>query len=189
MYGPAAIARRRCKATCADGQPCRAWALWNDAAQRCNVHAGRHHRGKMPDIPPSWYRPRASVTCDCAARPHRHRPGSGDCRWPEPPLKRCTRRPGIRSGPGRSGRLRDIGVRGITAILGMSKREIRRALPAIQAALHNGENIANQAARRRQAAHPPASDPAPDHTRNTGQPTLPTSPGTSTGCGRVSRTS
>ncbi len=27
MYGPEAIARRRCRGTRADGQPCRAWAV------------------------------------------------------------------------------------------------------------------------------------------------------------------
>jgi|GEM_PF-6489357 hypothetical protein len=36
---------RRCIAYRRYGEPCRAWATWEDPLQRCNVHAGRHTRG------------------------------------------------------------------------------------------------------------------------------------------------
>lgn len=88
-YGEAAQARRRCTATRQDGEGCRAWALWDDPRQLCVQHAGRGHRGRLdPDRPwRAWsttrYRP-----CKCAAYAWPHRPGSGLCSWPDPPLYR-----------------------------------------------------------------------------------------------------
>jgi hypothetical protein len=90
-YSEAAIARRRCRGTRKDGQPCRGWALWSDPEQRCLVHAGRAHRGPRPDPPKDWFerwkrdeRSRTkAVACKCGAYPFPHRPGSGQCRWPE----------------------------------------------------------------------------------------------------------
>lgn len=99
-YTSEAAKLRRCTATRADGQPCRAWAAWDDAQQRCNVHAGRHFRGPATTSP--WwramlagnlglagrlergYRTRA-VACRCEVYPWPHRPGGGDCRWPQQP--------------------------------------------------------------------------------------------------------
>ena len=97
MYGPEAIARRRCTARRKDGEHCRAWSLWDDPRQLCMAHAGRHHTGPMKPIlmqtmqerlakyarQRTHYRP-----CTCEAYAWPHRPGSGLCRWPDPPLYR-----------------------------------------------------------------------------------------------------
>ncbi len=84
MYGSEALARRRCTATRKDGESCRAWALWDDAEQRCAVHAGRGHRGpQVPGFAPR--RPARYPPCRCAAYAWPHRPSSGFCRWPDEP--------------------------------------------------------------------------------------------------------
>jgi hypothetical protein len=86
MYSAEALARRKCRATRQDGQPCRAYALWDDGEQRCMSHAGRHHSGPMPVYDYWWQRPaRRSRTpsCRCRAYPWPHRPGGGDCSWPD----------------------------------------------------------------------------------------------------------
>ena len=100
-YGPEAIRRRRCTALRKDGKPCRAWALWDDPRQLCMAHAGRHHRGPMPN-PPAWHQgERRNVKpCTCPAYAWPHRPGGGLCRWPAPPLYRCTTPPSTHR-PGR----------------------------------------------------------------------------------------
>jgi len=87
-YSEAAIRRRRCTAVRKDGQPCRAWALWDDPLQRCVCHAGRHFRGKQTGV----RRPEKTryVPCRCAAYAWPHRPGGGLCCWPDPPLYRLT---------------------------------------------------------------------------------------------------
>ena len=56
VYGPEAVAHRRCRGTRKDGQPCRAWAVWDDPRQLCMAHAGRHFRGERP-----YRRPMGSV--------------------------------------------------------------------------------------------------------------------------------
>jgi hypothetical protein len=100
MYGPEAIARRRCRGVRKDGQPCRAWAVWNDLRQLCMAHAGRHFRGERAYLvavdadPPTQY-----VPCRCDAYAWPHRPGGGCCRWPEPPQCRLTTPAGTRSWP------------------------------------------------------------------------------------------
>ena len=85
MYGPAAIARRRCTGTTKAGAPCRAWALWDDPEQRCVIHAGRGHRGPLASRWPQPRQPARYVPCWCTAYPWPHRPASGLCRWPDPP--------------------------------------------------------------------------------------------------------
>jgi hypothetical protein len=94
-YSLAAIERRRCTATRRDGEPCRGWAMWDDPAQRCVIHAGRGHRGPLaPGFAPSVharYEP-----CRCVAYNWPHRPGGGLCRWPDPPLYRLTTPAGTR---------------------------------------------------------------------------------------------
>ena len=89
-YTDQARARRRCTATTKAGAPCRAYACWDDPGQRCVNHAGRHHTGPMG--PPGLARRRRGryTPCACAAYAWPHRPGSGLCRWPEPPLEQCT---------------------------------------------------------------------------------------------------
>lgn len=104
-YNEKAKARRRCTGTTAAGKPCRAWAVWDDDRQLCNVHAGRHYRAEPPpddmsleqiiaheerraaawlerllNPPPTNYTP-----CNCAAYNWPHRPGGGLCSWPDPP--------------------------------------------------------------------------------------------------------
>jgi hypothetical protein len=100
MYGPEAQRRRRCTDTRQDGQPCRAWALWDDSDQLCVNHAGRGHRGPMP-WPPAWstrVRGRANYEpCVCIAYQWPHRPGGGLCEWPNLPRWRCTSPAGTRS--------------------------------------------------------------------------------------------
>jgi hypothetical protein len=67
MYGPEALARRRCRGTPKDGQPCRAWACWGDPEQRCQAHAGRHHHGPLPFPPVLVDPPTRYPPCTCPA--------------------------------------------------------------------------------------------------------------------------
>lgn len=88
-YSARAIARRRCLGTTKAGNACKAWALWDDPRQLCVNHAGRGHTG------PRDGKRRASssaryVHCRCEAYAWPHRPASGLCRWPDPPLLRLT---------------------------------------------------------------------------------------------------
>lgn len=107
-HSKAAEALRRCTATTASGRPCKAWAVWDDDRQLCNVHAGRHYRAELrPDDmtfeqiiaheerrAAAWLerlinpRPTNYTPCDCAAYSWPHRPGGGLCRWPDPPESR-----------------------------------------------------------------------------------------------------
>lgn len=100
-YSEAAKERRRCTGTRKDGQPCQGWALWDDPRQLCAQHAGRGARGKRgpnhlrqpyPPEKPTNYTP-----CTCIAYAWPHRPGSGLCRWPDPPLYRLTTPAGTHS--------------------------------------------------------------------------------------------
>lgn len=103
MYSEVARQRRRCQATRQDGQPCRGWAMWNDPAGRCGIHAGRGHRGPlMWRWPPRPHTYAAYPPCHCAAYQWPHRPGGGRCRWPEPPQDTCA----VPAGTHRSIRLR-----------------------------------------------------------------------------------
>ncbi len=81
---------------------CKCFALWNDPEDRglCVHHAGRHHRGPMPEESKRY---RAQyVPCRCAAYNWPHRPGGGLCRWPDPPVFQRT----TPAGTHRRGRLR-----------------------------------------------------------------------------------
>ncbi len=103
-YSETAAARRRCTGSRADGQPCGAWAVWGDARQLCVQHAGRGHRGPY-DTRNGLLQKKSERThaepCRCAAYAWPHRPASGVCRWPEPPIWRCTTPAGRRAGPRR----------------------------------------------------------------------------------------
>ena len=101
-YSPRAKLKRRCKHVHSDGRACKAWAVWDDARQLCNVHAGRHHRGPMltpEEREEVWeselrtgqkilHRPAKPTPCRCVAYAWPHRPGGGLCRWPDPPAYR-----------------------------------------------------------------------------------------------------
>lgn len=84
-YSEAAIALRRCTGTRADGEPCRAWAMWHDQGQRCVIHAGRGKRGHHTSRRAKPHQPGRVVPCTCLAYAWPHRPGAGLCRWPAPP--------------------------------------------------------------------------------------------------------
>jgi hypothetical protein len=84
-YTARQTALRRCRAVRQDGRPCRAWACWDDAEQRCQAHNGRHHHG--PEGPDYVRKPPAKRrVCHCPAYQWPHRPTSGPCRWPDLPL-------------------------------------------------------------------------------------------------------
>jgi hypothetical protein len=42
-YSYAALERRACIATCKDGEPCRAFAMWGDGRQLCTARRPRPH--------------------------------------------------------------------------------------------------------------------------------------------------
>lgn len=75
--------RRRCTEVKPNGEPCKAWAVWNAEEQKCLGHlsptARAAHEATKCD------RPRRPV-CDCTAYPFPHRPGNGFCLAPEAPL-------------------------------------------------------------------------------------------------------
>ena len=66
---------RRCTGTNKDGSSCRRYAGWGDPEQRCYAHR-------------SEYRPRVKAVCRCEAYPFTHRPASGLCQWPDPPVEK-----------------------------------------------------------------------------------------------------
>jgi hypothetical protein len=109
VYRPEAIARRRCLGTRKDGQPCQAWAVWDDPRQLCMAHAGRHHRGPHPQpwvfrMYPTRYPP-----CTCPAYNWPHRPGSGVCEWPNlDPRWQCTTTAGTHEWPRMYGSTRSL---------------------------------------------------------------------------------
>lgn len=82
MYSEQARELRRCKATCKNGQPCRAWARWG--TDLCAVHTFQK-RGPARGYTPHQ-NTRAKCTCPAYAWPHR--PGGGLCRWPDAPAQR-----------------------------------------------------------------------------------------------------
>ena len=87
MYGTRAREMRSCLGTRKDGQPCQAWALWRVPGQRCIRHTDVRPRRVGSE--------RAhTIPCRCPAYLWPHRPGSGCCRWPEPPLVRDSTPPG-----------------------------------------------------------------------------------------------
>jgi len=88
---------RRCQATTKAGARCRAWACWDDPLGRCRSHARpTRQRPYRSEVVP--HRPNRTryVPCNCPAYAWPHRPGSGLCRWPDPPQYRSTIRPGTK---------------------------------------------------------------------------------------------
>lgn len=98
MYTEKARELRRCTGTTKKGEPCRAWAVWDDSRQLCMAHAGRHHRGRLPQTH-APHRPTRYKPCRCVAYAHPHRPGGGLCRYPDEPLYRSTVPAGTHSFP------------------------------------------------------------------------------------------
>jgi hypothetical protein len=98
-YSAKAVARRRCLGTTKAGNPCQAWAVWDDPRQLCVNHAGRHHRGKMRNKLKPSQRARYPL-CTCEAYSFPHRPGGGLCRWPDTPEFKLTTPAGTKSTDG-----------------------------------------------------------------------------------------
>jgi len=100
MYSAEARARRRCRGRRRDGEPCHAWALWDDPRQLCVNHAGRNHTGPHPKVR-AWLTNSGKTRyapCTCAAYCWPHRPGGGVCEWPNlSPRWRCTTPAGERA--------------------------------------------------------------------------------------------
>jgi hypothetical protein len=94
-YSPKAQALRRCRAVRKDGQPCRAYAVWDDSRGLCAAH-GRHHTGKMPRRPGPTMRTK-NPPCTCQAYAWPHRPGGGLCQWPDVPEYRYSVPAGTKS--------------------------------------------------------------------------------------------
>jgi len=97
-YSEKAVALRRCQASRADGERCRAWAIWGHPDGLCSVHAGRtsgarNGRRRFPQEHAQYH------LCRCAAYDWPHRPAGGLCRWPDPPLERCSTPAGYRGWP------------------------------------------------------------------------------------------
>ncbi len=90
-YSEQARALRRCQAMTTAGEPCQAFAVWRDAASRCQAHGGR--------VPGQHIRERTTYEpCRCIAYPFPHRPASGLCEWPNAPLETLKMSPGTHSG-------------------------------------------------------------------------------------------
>lgn len=93
MYSELAKQQRKCLGMTKNGQPCKAFACWDSKEQLCNVHCGRHHKGRMP-YPPAYrtrVRKNGYKPCTCIAYQWPHRPASGLCEWPNlQPKYRCT---------------------------------------------------------------------------------------------------
>jgi hypothetical protein len=69
---------RLCTAVTKDGAPCRNRAMWESQQQLCQRHSPKIETKGQPRSK----RPR----CNCRAYAFPHRPTTGHCRWPEPPL-------------------------------------------------------------------------------------------------------
>jgi hypothetical protein len=87
-YSEKAKEMRRCKATRKDGQPCQAWALWGGTF--CAGHTYKKRGGRTPEKYRYTGIPTKAPPCRCVAYNWPHRPGSGLCRWPDPPIYRST---------------------------------------------------------------------------------------------------
>ena len=88
-YSERAIEQRICQGTGKNGEPCRAWALWDDPFQFCVRHSGRW----QPTYGTSWSRrPKRTryKPCTCIAYAWPHRPAGGYCCWPDEPDFRLT---------------------------------------------------------------------------------------------------
>ena len=89
-YSDRARALRMCRHVYPDGRSCKAWAVWDDPRQLCVAHAGRCSGKPSPGPWAGVSRHARPVLCTCPAYAWPHRPGGGLCRWPDPPLYRCT---------------------------------------------------------------------------------------------------
>lgn len=90
--------RRKCTAIKKNGQPCKAWALWDCLEQLCSAH---YYITRGPELSPEerirQEKMRRRPTCNCAAYDWPHKPNSGFCRWPAEPLDHYPVRSGQRS--------------------------------------------------------------------------------------------
>jgi hypothetical protein len=87
MYGIKARERRRCLGVRKDGRPCQGWALWGVPGQRCLNHTEIRPRRVGSERT-------HAIPCRCEAYLWPHRPGSGFCRWPAPPVAHSSIPPG-----------------------------------------------------------------------------------------------
>jgi hypothetical protein len=94
-YSVMAKALRRCRATRKDGEPCQAYAVWDDPRGLCASH-GRRHTGPMPRRR-AQTRKTSYPPCECPAYQWPHRPGGGLCRWPDVPEYRLLTPAGTKS--------------------------------------------------------------------------------------------
>jgi hypothetical protein len=84
-YSEQARELRRCKALRNDGEPCRAFAAWDDPQGCCTIHAGRHFRGVRMRFQHAPHRQARYKPCTCRAYAWPHKPGGGGCNWPDAP--------------------------------------------------------------------------------------------------------
>lgn len=85
MYTEKTRTLRQCMAMTRRGVQCRAFALWNNPANRCAVHTYAHRRRVG-----LWRYPWRAEPCSCPAFNFPHRLNSGGCRWPDLPEWTCT---------------------------------------------------------------------------------------------------
>lgn len=98
MYSLRAIELRRCHAMKADGTPCHAWAVWGDWHGLCVKHGGKSPYPPKPS-PYRGHHPTRYESCRCEAYNFAHRPGGGNCHWPDVPQQRCTTPAGTHDWP------------------------------------------------------------------------------------------
>jgi hypothetical protein len=127
-------ARRKCLGHRKDGNPCKAWAVWDDPGQRCAVHscATRRKQSEMTEGIRAEQNKRHAPVCKCSAYKFPHRLGNGLCRFPDEPLAQHPAKGRSRS-PERARSFRRavayIHAYGgefpsVTQILGKSKRKV-----------------------------------------------------------------
>jgi hypothetical protein len=95
-YTEAARNLRQCKAIKANGERCKAWALWNSPEQICSGHTYKKRRAQDIRTRILAYKTK-HPPCRCEAYKWPHRPGGGVCRWPDPPIYVSTIQPGTRA--------------------------------------------------------------------------------------------
>ena len=87
MYSAKAREMRRCLGNRQDGQPCQGWAMWGVPGQLCRCHNPARPRRRGSERT-------HAIPCHCAAYRWPHRPGSGWCHWPDPPIVHVSTPPG-----------------------------------------------------------------------------------------------
>jgi hypothetical protein len=95
--------RRRCVGRRKDGQPCRAWAVWDSPTQLCAAHLYPHRRkdSEMTLEIRRQHRRRGAPVCNCPAYSWPHREGSGLCREPDDEPLACWPTPSGKRQPGK----------------------------------------------------------------------------------------